>query len=100
MEQLILFSNLGALGSAIATPTDLVKVRQQGCFNYGENARYSSTILAFREIFQTEGGFRGLYVGLGPTVKRATILTATQVLRISQMLWEFIENNDKIRIGI
>lgn len=40
--------------------------------------RYKNTFAAFYEIFATEG-IRGLYVGIGPTVKRAAILTATQV---------------------
>ena len=70
----------GAIGSSIATPTDLVKVRMQaqGKLRDGETKRYKSTFAAFREIFR-EGGLKGLYVGVGPTVKRAAILTATQV---------------------
>ena len=70
---------LGAVGSAIATPTDLVKVRQQACRRVaGQEKRYEGTFRAFATIWQTEG-LRGLYVGMGPTVKRAAILTATQV---------------------
>ncbi|KAL4225977.1 hypothetical protein ACF0H5_013964 [Mactra antiquata] len=70
----------GAIGSSIATPTDLVKVRMQaeGKLKDGEIKRYTSTFSAFKDIFR-ESGIRGLYVGVGPTVKRAAILTATQI---------------------
>ena len=68
---------IGSIGSAIATPTDLVKVRQQA-EGKGVQRRYNSTFAAFGEIYRA-GGVRALYVGMGPTVKRATILTATQV---------------------
>jgi hypothetical protein len=74
----------GVIGSSIATPTDLVKVRMQACTHDGNMSslkmlRYKNTYAAFAEIIGKEG-FRGLYVGVGPTVKRAAILTATQVL--------------------
>ena len=74
----------GAIGSSIATPTDLVKVRMQaqGKLKEGETKRYKSTFSAFQEIFK-EGGIRALYTGVGPTVKRAAILTATQVTDFS-----------------
>ncbi|ESP05616.1 hypothetical protein LOTGIDRAFT_208602 [Lottia gigantea] len=70
----------GTIGSSIATPTDLVKVRLQAqrVPKPGESLRYPSMRAAFKEIFQKEG-IRGLYVGVGPTVKRAAILTATQI---------------------
>ncbi|XP_060069210.1 mitochondrial substrate carrier family protein ucpB-like [Ylistrum balloti] len=69
----------GAIGSSIAVPTDLVKVRMQGCTKLvGETPRYRSTFSAFSEIVR-QNGIRGLYVGVGPTVKRAAILTATQI---------------------
>ena len=71
-------TSLGAIGSAIATPTDLVKVRQQA-EGPGQVKRYRNTFVAFADIYRG-GGVRGLYVGMGPTVQRATILTATQVM--------------------
>lgn len=43
--------------------------------------RYRNTYSAFKEITSKEG-LKGLYVGVGPTVKRAAILTATQVREI------------------
>ncbi|ETV64893.1 hypothetical protein H257_18289 [Aphanomyces astaci] len=63
----------GAFGSALANPTDLVKVRMQG-----EGTRYASTRQAFVDIW-THEGTRGLWKGVGPTVKRAALLTATQI---------------------
>ncbi|KAJ8302296.1 hypothetical protein KUTeg_021283, partial [Tegillarca granosa] len=70
----------GAIGSSIATPTDLVKVRMQaqGKLMPGEMPRYRNTFAAFADIIRHDG-VRGLYVGVGPTVKRAAILTATQI---------------------
>ncbi|CAK4611039.1 unnamed protein product [Aphanomyces euteiches] len=63
----------GAFGSALANPTDLIKVRMQG-----EGNRYASTRQAFADIWQHEG-VKGLWKGVGPTVKRAALLTATQI---------------------
>ncbi|XP_066283447.1 mitochondrial substrate carrier family protein ucpB-like [Branchiostoma lanceolatum] len=70
----------GAIGSSIATPTDLVKVRLQAERRLppGVQPRYRSTFHAFGEIWHTEG-LRGLYRGIGPTVQRAAILTASQI---------------------
>lgn len=73
----------GVIGSSVATPTDLVKVRMQACTHSGEISllkmpRYKNTYSAFKEIIGKEG-LRGLYVGVGPTVKRAAILTASQI---------------------
>ena len=64
----------GMIGSAIANPTDLVKIRMQGC---RQGKRYTTTFHAFIEIYRTEG-VRGLWRGVGPTVQRAMILTASQ----------------------
>lgn len=66
----------GAVGSAIANPLDLVKVRMQ-C-QTGTGCRYSSTSAAFRSIV-AEGGVGGLWRGCGPTVQRAALLTASQI---------------------
>lgn len=53
-------------------------MQAQGKLFDGEVPRYKSTFSAFKEIIQTQG-LQGLYTGVGPTVKRAAILTATQV---------------------
>eukprot|EP00696_Hemimastix_kukwesjijk_P011467 gnl/Hemi2/24400_TR8202_c0_g1_i1.p1 gnl/Hemi2/24400_TR8202_c0_g1~~gnl/Hemi2/24400_TR8202_c0_g1_i1.p1 ORF type:complete len:307 (+),score=75.80 gnl/Hemi2/24400_TR8202_c0_g1_i1:61-981(+) len=70
----------GAIGSAIANPTDLVKIRMQaeGKLAPGAAPRYASTLTAFFDIHKHEG-FKGLYRGTGPTVQRAALLTATQL---------------------
>uniref|UniRef100_A0A1I8HTP7 TYR_PHOSPHATASE_2 domain-containing protein n=1 Tax=Macrostomum lignano TaxID=282301 RepID=A0A1I8HTP7_9PLAT len=65
----------GVLGSAVATPTDLVKVRMQA---FESGARYRGTWHAFVSIY-AEGGVPALYKGIGPTVARAAVVTATQV---------------------
>eukprot|EP00470_Lotharella_oceanica_P000962 CAMPEP_0170170152 /NCGR_PEP_ID=MMETSP0040_2-20121228/3117_1 /TAXON_ID=641309 /ORGANISM="Lotharella oceanica, Strain CCMP622" /LENGTH=236 /DNA_ID=CAMNT_0010409355 /DNA_START=84 /DNA_END=794 /DNA_ORIENTATION=+ len=78
----------GAIGSALANPTDLVKIRMQSDIYAGPppiNAegtvtapRYSSAIAAFREIARTEG-IAALWTGVRATTQRAAILTATQI---------------------
>ncbi len=55
-----------------------VKIRFQSVWG-GEPKPYSSTVHAFVDIYKTEGGLRGLYRGLSPTVVRASILTAAQL---------------------
>lgn len=67
----------GTIGSAIATPTDLVKVRFQA-LGPGKKSEYRHTFHAFWKIAQKEG-VRGLWTGVGPTVQRAAILTAAQI---------------------
>eukprot|EP01104_Vermistella_antarctica_P000691 TRINITY_DN10824_c0_g1_i1.p1 TRINITY_DN10824_c0_g1~~TRINITY_DN10824_c0_g1_i1.p1 ORF type:complete len:310 (-),score=23.00 TRINITY_DN10824_c0_g1_i1:67-996(-) len=67
----------GMVGAAIANPTDLVKVRQQAELP-GAPRRYANTFQAFRIIWK-EGGMAALYRGVGPTTKRAAILTSSQL---------------------
>lgn len=67
----------GTIGSAIATPTDLVKVRFQAV-GPTQQSKYRNTFHAFWTIARTEG-IRGLWTGVGPTVQRAAILTAAQI---------------------
>lgn len=65
----------GAIGSVIANPFDLLKVRMQGG---GAHETQASVTEEFTSIVQG-GGLRGLWRGAGPTVQRATLLTASQV---------------------
>ena len=67
----------GTIGSAIATPTDLVKVRFQAT-GPGQSPRYRHVFHAFYAIAREEG-IPALWTGVGPTVLRAAILTATQI---------------------
>ncbi|XP_065659708.1 mitochondrial substrate carrier family protein ucpB [Hydra vulgaris] len=71
---------VGAIGSAIANPTDLVKIRMQAQekLKPGECARYRHTFAAFQDILTNEG-ILGMWRGVGPTVLRAAILTASQI---------------------
>ena len=53
----------GTVGSAIANPTDLIKVRMQADIH---GSRYSGLLHAFRSIYREEGGLSGLYK-VGPS---------------------------------
>lgn len=69
----------GALGSGIANPTDLVKVRMQAQgAGTASTHSYGGVWQAFAHIYRCEGA-RGLYKGVGPTTQRATLLTASQL---------------------
>eukprot|EP01064_Diplonema_japonicum_P031574 TRINITY_DN5701_c2_g1_i2.p1 TRINITY_DN5701_c2_g1~~TRINITY_DN5701_c2_g1_i2.p1 ORF type:complete len:296 (+),score=68.97 TRINITY_DN5701_c2_g1_i2:45-890(+) len=67
-------ASAGMVGSAIANPCDLVKIRMQSDVS---GKMYRNVFQAFYKIFQTEG-LRGLYVGVGQTVQRAGILGSCQ----------------------
>ncbi|RUS14667.1 mitochondrial substrate carrier family protein ucpB [Endogone sp. FLAS-F59071] len=67
----------GMTGAAIANPTDLVKVRMQA-YNPSPTPRYRSVFSAFPDIYRTEG-LSGLYRGVGPTMIRAALVTASQL---------------------
>jgi hypothetical protein len=67
----------GALGSVIATPTDLVKIRFNGYSPANPNP-YPHSFAAFADIY-SRGGLRGLYSGATPTIARAAILTGSQL---------------------
>jgi len=63
----------GALASAIANPTDLVKVRMQG-----RNYKYSSAPAAFWAIARDEG-VSSFYIGVLPTVMRSSVIAAVEL---------------------
>ncbi|EDO34326.1 predicted protein [Nematostella vectensis] len=67
----------GVIGSAIATPTDLVKIRFQAV-KIGETIPYKNMFHAFYKIAKKEG-FLGLWTGMKPTVKRAACISGTQI---------------------
>lgn len=81
----------GAIASFTANPTDIVKIRLQkeaGCvedgiyvtgLHKGQKPTYSTTLAAFRAIYNNEGGIFGLYRGWQPTVGRACALVAAQL---------------------
>jgi hypothetical protein len=64
------------LTSSIA-PWDLIKIRQQGVLP-GHHSPYRNCYHAVAVIYRNEG-IKGLYRGVGATVARATVVTATQL---------------------
>ncbi|GAC95669.1 hypothetical protein PHSY_003245 [Pseudozyma hubeiensis SY62] len=79
----------GAIGSAFACPTDLVKVRMQAVRPTGQPP-YSNTFVAFAHVYREGspgllGGIRSLYRGVGPTIIRAAVLTSSQIASYDQV---------------
>lgn len=63
----------GFVSSALATPTDICKVRMQAW--EGEPKSFA---WHFRTIYK-HWGFTGLYKGIGPTITRAVLVNATNL---------------------
>jgi len=78
IQKIIAGALCGAMGSALVTPTDVVKIRFQS-ITPGQERPYKNTFDAFRKIYQNEGGLKGLYKGMGVTTLRASVLTAAQL---------------------
>jgi solute carrier family 25 protein 14/30 len=66
----------GAIGSSIANPTDLIKIRFQAAAP--GNPPYKNSFSAFAEI-AAKDGVASLWRGCTPTVARAMVLTASQM---------------------
>lgn len=87
----------GAIGSAFACPTDLIKVRMQAVRPSG-NPPYSNTFIAFSHVYAEGGGgftsgIRSLYRGVGPTIIRAAVLTSSQIASYDQVKSILKSNN-------
>jgi len=86
----------GAISSAIANPTDLVKIRLQTDGNLkgpdGEflPKRYTGMGHAFVTIVKEEGIF-GLWKGVGPTCGRATALAAAELSTYDEVKSRFLQ---------
>lgn len=65
----------GAVSSAIANPTDVLKVRMQV---NGNSVEKKSLVVCFSEIYKQEG-VRGLWRGVGPTANRAATIAAVEL---------------------
>lgn len=65
----------GAVSSAIANPTDVLKVRMQV---KGNSVTQKSLAHCFKEIYKKEG-VRGLWKGVGPTANRAATIAAVEL---------------------
>lgn len=72
----------GGVGSAIASPTDLIKIRFQAR-RPDQPKLYKHTADAFLSIYRNEG-LPGLYKGVGPTMLRAAVLTSAQLSSYDQ----------------
>ncbi|KAI0318336.1 mitochondrial carrier, partial [Amylostereum chailletii] len=70
------------LGSAIANPTDLVKVRMQAF--YPDGSPYRNTRHAFAAVWH-EGRLRALYRGVDATTIRGVVLTVSQICSYDQV---------------
>ena len=66
---------VGAMGSAIANPMDLIKIRMQAA---ADGARYTGPWAATQQILSAEG-IRGLYSGVAVTAQRAAVGNASQL---------------------
>ncbi|EDS36958.1 mitochondrial carrier protein [Culex quinquefasciatus] len=65
----------GAVSSAIANPTDVLKVRMQVS---GKGTNNAGLVRCFKEIYVYEG-VRGLWRGVGPTAQRAAVIAAVEL---------------------
>ncbi|PWZ02781.1 mitochondrial carrier [Testicularia cyperi] len=87
----------GAIGSAFACPTDLVKVRMQAVRPTGRPP-YRNTFVAFAHVYREGvggivGGIKSLYRGVGPTIIRAAVLTSSQIASYDQVKVTLKQNN-------
>ncbi|KAL1503097.1 hypothetical protein AB1Y20_011160 [Prymnesium parvum] len=72
----------GGFASALANPTDVVKVRLQADGRLkleGGSPRYTGTAHAFASIWKAEGGLRAFYKGCLPNVQRAVVVNGAGI---------------------
>jgi len=75
----------GCIGIAVASPTDLVKVRLQAeRRGAGVTPRYTGTLDAFRKILAQEG-VTGFWKGVGPNMMRNAVVNACELATYDQM---------------
>lgn len=75
----------GCIGIAVASPTDLVKVRLQAeRRGTGITPRYTGTIDAFRKILAQEG-IKGFWKGVGPNMVRNATINACELATYDQL---------------
>lgn len=83
-KKIIAGGGAGAIASAVANPTDLLKVRLQtdGMVKDAEGnympKRFTGMVHAFQTVVKEEGVL-ALWTGVGPTVGRATALAAAEL---------------------
>jgi hypothetical protein len=101
-QKFIAGATSGAIGSFIATPIDLVKIRFQSYSPRHKNP-YKNTFDAFYRIMKYENGIYGLYRGATRTVLRAAILTSMQLSSYDQskrilLRWGSFQDNPSTHI--
>lgn len=76
----------GAVGIAVANPTDLVKVRLQseGRLPPGVPKKYSGAMNAYATIVRQEG-LTALWTGVGPNIARNAIINAAELASYDQI---------------
>ncbi|EDV96670.1 mitochondrial uncoupling protein Bmcp [Drosophila grimshawi] len=74
-SNIICAAGAGAISSAIANPTDVLKVRMQV---HGKGTDQLGLLGCFREIYKFEG-VRGLWRGVGPTAQRAVVIASVEL---------------------
>jgi solute carrier family 25 uncoupling protein 8/9 len=76
----------GAFGIAVASPTDVVKIRLQaeGKKPAGVPRRYNGSIDAYRKIVAEEG-VKGLYSGIFPNMIRNSVMNAAELASYDQI---------------
>ena len=77
----------GLTGSALANPTDLVKVRMQAC----ERNPTPSLVWHVKQIYE-KWGIAGFYTGVKPTVIRAMMLNGTQLATYDHVKHSLIDH--------
>lgn len=95
-KKIVAGSAAGAISSAAANPTDLVKVRLQtdgqikGPDGEFLPKRYNGMVHAFSSIVKEEGVL-GLWKGVGPTCGRATALAAAELSTYDEVKSQFLK---------
>ncbi|EPS62807.1 hypothetical protein M569_11981, partial [Genlisea aurea] len=73
-QQVVCGAGAGVAVSFLACPTELIKCRLQAqsvlATTVGEAVKYGGPIDVARHVFRSEGGARGLFKGVGPTLAR------------------------------
>jgi len=80
-QKVVAGASAGAVASAIANPTDLIKVRMQTdgmSSGAAVSKKYSGVVHCFSTTLREEG-IVGLWRGVGPTMGRATALAAAEL---------------------
>lgn len=94
-KKIVAGAGAGALSSAVANPTDLVKVRLQtdgqlkGADGNYLPKKYTGMGHAFSSIVKAEGVL-GLWKGVGPTCGRATALAAAELATYDEVKSRFL----------